>query len=441
MLTSGSEKARIPAWTDRVLRKGAILRQTAYDSAPTLMFSDHRPVYATFDCRVSLIDELHRNAISQELYDRRKAEVGDSAAHADGEDTEDEDLIGYDAIEPGLPPASSDRQKWWLDNRQPARAQIPIPNGRDGQPMALNPHRPSNPFGHGEELDWISVSRSSPGASLSSISSSPYEKLTPPRGMSSAGPRKLPPQYDPTTLPAQVGRMKIGDGDGARSVHGDRSSAAPPPPPPRRSATTLDMGSSAGLGRSASTAGIIGGADAPGKIGGAAQPLWTSSSRPTSVASQTSQLSQQLKAGKPAPPVAKKPAHLLSTSPASTSSLPSTLASGSGLNKAKYSDGDFQPPLPARASTMEMKQDNAQWQTPAVGGSGTGRKPVAPPKPFINMNTNARANANSNSSTTATGGPPVLPKRSRQVNQGPVDLLEGGEEEMGGWETLQPSAA
>ncbi|EHK45198.1 hypothetical protein TRIATDRAFT_171660, partial [Trichoderma atroviride IMI 206040] len=421
-----SEKARIPAWTDRVLRKGAILRQTAYDSAPTLMFSDHRPVYATFDCRVSLIDELHRNAISQELYDRRKAEVGDSAAHADGEDTEDEDLIGYDAIEPGLPPASSDRQKWWLDNRQPARAQIPIPNGRDGQPMALNPHRPSNPFGHGEELDWISVSRSSPGASLSSISSSPYEKLTPPRGMSSAGSRKLPPQYDPTTLPAQVGRMKIGDGDGARSVHGDRSSAAPPPPPPRR--------------RSASTAGTIGGgADAPGKIGGATQPLWTSSSRPTSVASQTSQLSQQLKAGKPAPPVAKKPAHLLSTSPASTSSLPSTLTSGSEFNKAKYSDGDFQPPPPARASTMGLKQDNAQWQTPSVGGSGAGRKPVAPPKPFINMKTNARENTNSNTGTTATGGPPMLPKRSRQVNQGPVDLLEGGEEEMGGWETLQPS--
>ncbi|KAH8129597.1 hypothetical protein ACSS6W_006531 [Trichoderma asperelloides] len=435
-----SEKARIPAWTDRVLRKGAILRQTAYDSAPTLMFSDHRPVYATFDCRVSLIDEAHRNAISQELYDRRKAEVGDSAAHADGEDTEDEDLIGYDAIEPGLPPASSDRQKWWLDNRQPARAQIPIPNGRDGQLMALNPHRPSNPFGHGEELDWISVSRSSPGASLSSISSSPYEKLTPPRGMNSAGPRKLPPQYDPATLPAQVGRMKIGDGDGARSAHGDRSSAAPPPPPPRRSATTVDMGSSAGLGRSASTVGTVGGADAPGKIGGT-QPLWTSSSRPTSAASQTSQLSQQLKAGRPAPPVAKKPAHLLSTSPASTSSLPSTLASGSGLSTAKYSDGDFQPPLPARASTTGLRQDNSQWQTPPVGGSVTGRKPAAPPKPFINMNMKASANTNTNTNTTATRGPPMLPQRSRQVNQGPVDLLEGGEEEMGGWETLQPSAA
>ncbi|KAM0255158.1 hypothetical protein ACHAQJ_006081 [Trichoderma viride] len=435
-----SEKARIPAWTDRVLRKGAILRQTAYDSAPTLKFSDHRPVYATFDCRVSLVDEAHRNAISQELYDRRKAEVGDSAAHADGEDTEDEDLIGYDAIEPGLPPASSDRQKWWLDNRQPARAQIPIPNGRDGQPMALNPHRPSNPFGHGEETDWISVSRSSPGASLSSISSSPYEKLTPPRGMISAGPRKLPPQYDPTTLPAQVGRMKIGDGDSARSVHGDRSSAAPPPPPPRRSATMLDMSSGAGLsGKSASTVGIIGGADTASKTGGT-QPLWTSS-RPTSATSQTSQLSQQLKAGKPAPPVAKKPAHLLSTSPGSTST-PSVLTSGSGLNKAKYSDGDFQPSLPARASTVALKPDNAQWQTPSTS-SVTGKKPIAPPKPFLNASMSTSTSINTN--TKAARGPPTLPQRSRQTNQGPVDLLdslnEGGEEEMGGWETLQPSAA
>lgn len=43
--------------------------------------------------------------------------VGDThAAGANMEDTDDEDLIGYEAIEPGLPPASSDRRKWWLDN-------------------------------------------------------------------------------------------------------------------------------------------------------------------------------------------------------------------------------------------------------------------------------------------------------------------------------------
>jgi len=42
-----SEKARIPAWCDRVLRKGDNIRQIHYNDAP-LRFSDHRPVYATF---------------------------------------------------------------------------------------------------------------------------------------------------------------------------------------------------------------------------------------------------------------------------------------------------------------------------------------------------------------------------------------------------------
>ncbi|KAK1253657.1 hypothetical protein MKX07_001734 [Trichoderma sp. CBMAI-0711] len=436
-----SEKARIPAWTDRVLKKGAILRQTSYDSAP-LLFSDHRPVYATFDCRVSLIDEARRDAISHELYERRKAEVGDIAAQGEGEDSEDEDLIGYDAIEPGLPPASSDRQKWWLDNRQPARVQIPIPTGRDGQPMALNPNRPSNPFGQSEEPDWISVSRSSPGASLSSMSSSPYEKVMPPRGMISGapgGPRKVPPQYDPTTLPAQVGRMKLGDGDSStRSVYGDRSGVPPPPPPPRRSATTGETASGAGpssKSANSNSSATAGGADKAG-----AQPVWMQP-RPASTASQTSQLSQQLKAGKPAPPVAKKPAHLLSTSPASASSM----TTAGGRYQDHYGGDEFQPRLPARASTMAATPEDAQWQTQSAG-LGSGKKPVAPPKPQLNVNMRTSTATSTNTSTSAaTRGPPVLPQRLRQANHGPVDLLdslnEGGEEEMGGWETLQPSTA
>ncbi|KAG7126732.1 Inositol-1 like protein [Verticillium longisporum] len=127
-----SEKARIPAWTDRILRKGQNLRQLCYNSAP-LRFSDHRPVYATFQCTVNIVDESHREQISQELYLRRKQEVGDPSTSLDteDEDEDDEDLIGYDAVEPGLPPASSDRQKWWLDNKQPARAGAGEPVRRD----------------------------------------------------------------------------------------------------------------------------------------------------------------------------------------------------------------------------------------------------------------------------------------------------------------------
>lgn len=134
-----SEKARIPAWTDRVLRKGPNLRQLAYNCAP-LKFSDHRPVYALFECQVSVVNEVVRDKISREIYLKRKNEVGDATANQHTEDTEDEDLIGYDAIEPGLPPASSDRQKWWLENGKPAQSTITAPKTMDGSTSTiLNP--------------------------------------------------------------------------------------------------------------------------------------------------------------------------------------------------------------------------------------------------------------------------------------------------------------
>ena len=114
-LTSTREKARIPAWCDRILRKGEILKQINYTTAP-LRFSDHRPVYATFQCAVSAIDEVRKEALGREIYAKRKFEVGDNTANARNDGFDDEDIIGYDPIAPELPPASSDRRKWWLDN-------------------------------------------------------------------------------------------------------------------------------------------------------------------------------------------------------------------------------------------------------------------------------------------------------------------------------------
>jgi hypothetical protein len=67
---------------------------------------------------VQRVDEKKKDAIKAALYRQRREVVGDThAAGRLGEDeTDDEDLLGYDSIEPGLPPASSDRRKWWLDN-------------------------------------------------------------------------------------------------------------------------------------------------------------------------------------------------------------------------------------------------------------------------------------------------------------------------------------
>lgn len=109
-----SDKARIPAWCDRILTKGNNLRQTRYDTAP-LRFSDHRPVYATFQCEISIIDERKRERISNDLYHKRRAAVGSVTAGNRSDDSDEDDLLGYESVEVGLPPASSDKRKWWLD--------------------------------------------------------------------------------------------------------------------------------------------------------------------------------------------------------------------------------------------------------------------------------------------------------------------------------------
>lgn len=151
-----SEKQRIPAWCDRVLSKGNNLQQITYNSPP-LRFSDHRPVYATFLCKVSLVDEKHRDELSAELYRQRKSSVGTFTASGNVEETEDEDLNGYESIEPGFPPASSDKRKWWLDNSMPAQSTLQRPN----KGFIPNPNRPSNPFTASDEPDWVKVDRSS----------------------------------------------------------------------------------------------------------------------------------------------------------------------------------------------------------------------------------------------------------------------------------------
>lgn len=93
-----------------MLRKGNNLKQLNYDSA-NLRFSDHRPVYATFSCTISVVDQKQKDRLSREIYNHRLVVVGEAY-----DESTDEDLISYKSLEPGLPPASSDKRKWWLEN-------------------------------------------------------------------------------------------------------------------------------------------------------------------------------------------------------------------------------------------------------------------------------------------------------------------------------------
>lgn len=71
-----SEKQRIPAWTDRVLYKGKALKLKRYTTAP-LKTSDHRPVYATFDLTVHVIDKDKKRAILNQLKGNDQTSVAD----------------------------------------------------------------------------------------------------------------------------------------------------------------------------------------------------------------------------------------------------------------------------------------------------------------------------------------------------------------------------
>ncbi|KAK6507067.1 inositol polyphosphate 5-phosphatase [Arthrobotrys musiformis] len=218
-----SDKMRIPAWCDRILRKGSNVRQLTYNSAP-LKFSDHRPVYATFEATIQFINEEVKEKLSQQIYASRRDSTlnkNSSTPNLLDEDESEEDLIGYDPIAPGLPPASTDMRKWWLDHGVPAKSTARPP----GDNYELNTAKMTgNPFAVTSEKDWVKKEAPAPppargttpklqsGQNSASPTPPPQEIFPPPvlrrtttssTVSSTRGPalRKLPPPYDPTALP------------------------------------------------------------------------------------------------------------------------------------------------------------------------------------------------------------------------------------------------
>ncbi|XP_014479003.1 PREDICTED: type II inositol 1,4,5-trisphosphate 5-phosphatase [Dinoponera quadriceps] len=62
-----SEKCRAPAWCDRVLWKGDAIKSISYKSYMEFKISDHKPVSASFDSQVRIIDTAKYRKIHEEV--------------------------------------------------------------------------------------------------------------------------------------------------------------------------------------------------------------------------------------------------------------------------------------------------------------------------------------------------------------------------------------
>ncbi|KAK3677524.1 Inositol-1,4,5-trisphosphate 5-phosphatase 1 [Recurvomyces mirabilis] len=341
-----SEKARIPAWCDRIVTKGDNLRQMHYDTA-TLRFSDHRPVYGYFQCTINVSDRNTKDKISAELYAKRRADIGNRSA-TQGDESDVESLIGYESIEPGLPPASSDKRKWWLDNGMPARSTVkpPAENG-----YVPNPARPSNPFSPATEPDWVKVEKPSAPPSRTASRASNISQT------SRAGGEAIPAR-------------KLAPSPGTSGLSNEEM--APPPRPPRPATFNNDDGK----------------VHMKQTLRKPAPP--PKPSKPALLRSETGESTASSVGSSRAPPPAPEPRRVLSkapTMPGTGDAQPSRVASGASFVSARSQ----QPPQPPPSRTLKKAVPDSTPSLPSrrdtsglmdQGGDGGDMKGWEPLKPL-----------------------------------------------------------
>ncbi|KAL4911636.1 hypothetical protein BDW74DRAFT_11225 [Aspergillus multicolor] len=210
-----SEKARIPAWCDRILWRGSDLRQLNY-SVSHLRLSDHRPVWANFTCTISVVDEFRKENLRHSLHVRHRGNSQFLETRPRPVGVSDSVLIPIEPTTTGLPPPSSDHRKWWLDNGAPVRSSIRPP----AKGYILDTHRTSNPFSPVESLEWAPMTMAQ--RKFTDTCDVGFEKPPfPPRSMT-APDKPQPPQ--PVPRGTENGSKKIA-----------------PPVPPKPSSLGLDQ--------------------------------------------------------------------------------------------------------------------------------------------------------------------------------------------------------
>ncbi|KIV78184.1 hypothetical protein, variant 2 [Exophiala sideris] len=425
-----SDKQRIPAWTDRILWKvnhkgnlvqggevlGTQMKQLEYDSVMSLRFSDHRPVYAIFEMGILVVDEQKKDDLTRKLYEKRASEVKSKGVGA-GESTEafsevgsDEDdvesVAGYASIQEGLPPASSDKRKWWLDGNKGARSTLKPP--RDG--LVLNKNREGNPWKDGGEDDWVEVERP--------------VKPKPERPPSRVSRRMLPPAWEGERVisPSPVKSDMQGSGNGEVDVNGRKR---PMPPAPRV--------------RDVSTGGPIQMIDReqerrplpPGprlrdaSMGGTQMTDREQEEAAGDADSPPSRTSSTTTVKKPPPPKPVKPA-ILTTTPSQVAvpqvnPLPTRLPSVSKRDAgvSPQSADEKPPPLPRRTGTNSSTASFVSASDLTSAGANGPRGVYVPPPPPSRVTRLARdgSAASSRRSSSVSGSPtnqagPPLPPRT-----------------------------
>ena len=73
-----SEKARTPAWCDRILWKGKHIEQLSYLCHPQLKLSDHKPVSAFFKVNIKVVDKIKERKVLEDIVRKLDKEENES---------------------------------------------------------------------------------------------------------------------------------------------------------------------------------------------------------------------------------------------------------------------------------------------------------------------------------------------------------------------------